>query len=648
MIEFALSALFNNHMVLQRQRTNPVWGWDRPQQTITLRVERPPSTEPIVSPVSVVAGPDGSWRIDCPELPAGGPYRVRLKGSSERTIEDVLVGEVWLASGQSNMEWNLSATDGAEADIAAAHLPQIRQAYVQHAATSEPQRNAQASWRVCSPESAGQFSAVGYHFARELHQRLGVPVGIINSSWGGTRVEAWTSVEALRPVMDVDTELARARNTDKPLAQLKSEYDARVAAWAKSVFPTDTGNEGEASGWATEACEPASWKPMNVPGAWQHQGLKHNGAIWFRRTVEIPAAWAGRDLELSLGVLDDFDCTYFNGQRVGAHPQGTPDAHLIARRYVVTGAVVKAGASEIAVRIFDHFGEGGFLGQPNALFLKPARISPGDTAGLIPLAGRWLTRVERVLPLASNEIFKTHPAPPTALEVQNHPGALFNGMIAPLIPYGIRGAIWYQGESNVGSYASYHERFTAMIRDWRTRWGVGHFPFLFVQLANFRDTPGWAYLREAQARTLAEPATGMAVTIDIGDAGDIHPRNKRDVGSRMARIALADTYGVDGIVSSGPQLSRVEIAGKAARVFLTSAAGLRARDRGAAIKGFALAGADGKFHPAGARIEKDVVVLTSENVLHPIAVRYAWADDPDANLENEAGLPAAPFRTDGW
>lgn len=646
MLELVLAGLFSDHAVLQRDQANPVWGRDRAGQTVTLVVEGPAAAAhaaaPVTATVTTTAAADGSWTLSCPPLPAGGPYTFHVRGSGERTVADVWSGEVWLASGQSNMEWRVGTSNDAEREVAAAQFPQIRMLKVPLTAADAPARDVAASWSVCTPENAGDFSAVGYFFARELHRKLGVPVGIINSTWGGTRVEAWTSLDGLRRVMDVEAELAARNLPPAELARVKAEYAAKLLAWETANFPRDTGNAGETNGWARADFSDAAWRTLTVPGFWLADDLHIDGAVWLRREFDVPAAWAGRELVLNLGAIDDFDATYLNGRLVGAMPQGTPAAYQLVRRYTVPAAQVKAGRNVLAVRVFDQFGDGGFAGPTPAVFAE----CPSLGGARVSLAGTWRYAVERAIPPVGGQVFATYPGPPAALQTQNAAAALYHGMIAPLVPYGLRGAIWYQGEANVGNAAQYRDRFTTMIRDWRTRWGQGQFPFYFVQLADFREGGTWPWLREAQTQTLAEPATGMVVTLDIGNPADIHPRNKQEVGRRLALLALARTYGVARIEDSGPTLQRVAIEGAIARVLWNHAAGLRTRDGAADVKGFELAGADGAFHPAEATIEGESVRVTSAAVPAPRAVRYAWADAPATNLCNAAGLPAAPFRTD--
>ncbi len=639
MIHLLLASLFCDHMVLQRNQANPIWGWDRPRQEIVLTVEEGPAT---IAPLHIRTGDDGSWHAVLPPLPAGGPYRIQISdGTTERTIHDVLVGEVWVASGQSNMERALNDSAGAATTIATETTPEIREFKVTRTTALEPRREVGGQWTVCSPATAGSFSAVATYFALELHRRLHVPVGIVNSTWGGTRIQAWASVPAQRAVSDVDGELAHIAALAPEMPKLKAAYDTKLRAWEHQNLATDTGIAPEATGWANPATSDATWKTLPLPAYWQRHGLKFNGAVWFRTHVAIPAAWAGRDLDLNLGPIDDFDTTYFNGVEVGHMGAEHDDAYQIPRHYVIPARLVKAGEATIAVRVFDRGGDGGFGGTESSMSLSPV----GEKGPSIPLAGAWRYRVERPIPLVVADWSK-YPLPDYPMP-QDHPGALFNGMIAPLIPYGIRGVIWYQGENNTDAPRHYHALFTAMIRDWRTRWGQGQFPFDFVQLANYKGGPGWPLIREQQAMTLAEPETGMAVIIDIGDPDNIHPADKRDVGHRLALLARSQVYGEPGIVTSGPTLERVEIVGNCVKIHWAHADGLRTRTGASQVLGIQLAGTDGRFVTATAKITgTDSVVAVSPDVPAPVAVRYDFADNPDGNLENAAGLPAAPFRTD--
>jgi xylan 1,4-beta-xylosidase len=486
---------------------------------------------------------------------------------------------------------------------------------------------------------------VAYFFGQEVHRALGGKVGLVHSSWGGTPAEAWTSRSALekepslRPlVADFDLALndAEARKT----------FAARLEAWEAANYHRDVSNDGLAKGWAAPETDTSGWKRMDLPQQWERAGLPIDGAVWFRRAVEIPAAWAGRDLRLSLGALDDFDTTYFAGEEIGRTGKETPGYWSVPRQYTVPRRLVRAGRALLAVRVFDHHGGGGFSGVAPDLWIAPA----DSTGAKVPLAGPWEYQVERGLPPSTPD-FATQPRYPSP-DNANSPTVLYGAMIAPLTPLAIRGALWYQGESNADAAFQYRALFPVMIRDWRRAWGRGDFPFLFVQLANYMARsaePGesaWAELREAQAMTLALPKTGMAVAIDIGEAGDIHPKNKQDVGARLARWALADTYG-QPIVKSGPLYRSFSVEGAAVRVRFDHGEGLATAD-GALPKGFAVAGPDRKWRWAEARIDGDTVVVSSPEVPRPVAVRYAWADNPEATLRNAAGLPASPFRTDDW
>jgi sialate O-acetylesterase len=487
----------------------------------------------------------------------------------------------------------------------------------------EPEEDCRGRWCSCTPSNIGGHSAVGYYFAREIHKKLGVPVGMLSSSVGGTTVEAWTPLDVLERESEFASLAAQGR-------------ESRDGVEVEEVLPyADPGIAPKAAGWEAADCPPEGWQDMTLPNAWQNKGLDFNGAVWFRKDVDVPAAWLGRDLMLSLGMIDDFDTTWFNGTTVGGIGEETPGWWAFPRKYVIKASLVREGRNTIAVRVFDQWCSGGLLGQANTMTLAPV-----DGEGeAIPLAGTWTYRTELELPLR-----QMSGVSPT--------GALYNGMIAPLVPYGMRGAIWYQGESNVDRAYQYRNLFRTFIRSWRSLWGKAEMPFLFVQLANFgvrQDEPqdsAWAELQEAQSMARAEPHTGMAVAIDVGDAEDIHPRNKRDVGVRLALCAQRQVYGLD-VVCEGPRYAGMEVEGGSARIrFQSTADGLVARD--GPLVGFALAGEDRKFAWAAASIDGDTVVLRSESVPRPVAVRYAWADNPKCNLYNSAGLPAEPFRTDDW
>jgi sialate O-acetylesterase len=631
-----LGAPFGNHMVVQRDRRNVLWGWDRAGQDIAVRVDG--AREPIR--LRAIAGQDAAFRVELPPLRAGAAYQITVSGSSEQVLRDVVAGEVWLASGQSNMEWSVAQSAGAREAILGASDVGVRWLRVARVASRTPARTVDATWRVVTPSNVGGMTAVGHAFACALRERLDVPVGIIDASWGGTPIEAWTSLEGLRSTMpDLDDRLASLARDEPDIDRIRAGYARLVSAWEADMLPDDPGNRGEALGWAMPSFDDAGWDEMPVPGFWQDHGMKFNGVVWFRRRFVAPADWVGRDLWLELGAIDDFDCTYVNGEVVGEHPRGTPGAFQIPRRYRVPGRLVRPGENVIAVRVFDHAGQGGFAGPAEAM-----RIGPEGGTGC-PLDGPWRHAIEHRIDLVPHTVWQSFPETPAVLSPQCAPASLFHAMIAPLVPFGLGGVLWYQGENDVAAHRHYRARQVAFIRDLRTRFGQGQIPFYLVQLAGFLATPEWAYLREAQAEARSEPWTGMATAIDLGDPHDIHPKDKRSVGRRLAALALRERFGCDDVEAYGPRLSRVEIDGPEVRVHFAHAAQLRTVGD-AKVSGFELAGADLVFFPAEGAIQGESVVVRSQAVSSPVAVRYAFADCPDVNLVNAAGLPAEPFRTD--
>jgi sialate O-acetylesterase len=632
-----LPALLGSHMVLQRGQALRIWGWAAPGEGVSVSVGGVSGR--------ATAGAEGRWSVDLPAQPAGGPLRMTVAGRNTIELTDVWIGEVWLASGQSNMEFPLARARGG-AEAAGAGCEGLRLFTAAKATSLTPKDDVSGEWSVCDAGSAAAFSAVAFYFGQEVQRALGVKVGLIHSSWGGTPAEAWTSREtlaaepALRSLV-ADFDAARS----DPRAQ--AIHAAKLEAWEKANFQQDTGNEGAAAGWQKPNIATADWGRMELPRYWERVGLAIDGAVWFRRPLTLPAEWAGKDLTLSLGPLDDFDVTYFAGEEVGRTGRETPGYWAVPRRYTVPARLVKPGPALVAVRVFDLAGDGGFGGVPSQLWIGPA----DGSAAPLSLSGSWAYKIERALE-PKHVDYGTQPRSPS-VDNPNSPTVLFSAMVAPLTPFGLRGAIWYQGESNAGAAYQYRTLFPALIRDWRRAWGRGDFPFLFVQLANYQERaqePGesnWAELREAQTMTLSQPHTGMAVAIDIGQAEDIHPTNKRDVGLRLARWALADTYGKKSVVKSGPLFASAAPEGGGLRVRFGFAAGLRTADRQPPRR-FALAGSDRRWHWAEARIDGDTVLVSSPAVPQPVAVRYGWADNPEATLQNGEGLPASPFRSDDW
>jgi sialate O-acetylesterase len=637
--ELRVSSIVGEHMVLEQRRPFRISGTDAAGQSVRVAL----------GAVSATAKADasGRWEATLAVPPAGGPFTLTVTGSETRAFGDVWSGEVWLASGQSNMELPLHRSTGA-VEATAGGCAGMRLFLVDQKVASAPAAEPGGKWQACDANTAAGFSAVAFHFGRELHRALGVPVGLIQAAWGGTPAEAWTpratltAEPSLRPMVD---------ELDRALADpsRRAELDRKIAEWERKSFHQDVGNRGEARGFARGRGD--GWQSMDLPRLWESAGLAIDGAVWFKREVTIPPEWAGRDLTLALGAIDDFDVTYWNGDRVGAIGAETPQYYAARRRYTVPGRLVKAGKNLVAVRVFDHYGSGGFSGTPAELTVGPA--APGSAT--VSLAGTWLYKIERKLPLAVVD-WGTRPRAFAGDDPQS-PSLLWNGMVAPFAATGVQlaGVIWYQGEANVGRAVQYRTLFPAMIRAWRTAFGAPSLPFLYVQLPNFEDRGKnpllgegeWAELREAQAAALREPATAMAVTLDIGESGDIHPTNKQDVGRRLALAALRLAYGADRI-ASGPVFVTAARDGRAMRVrFASIASGLATAD-GGPPRGFLVAGADRAWHRADARIDGSSVVVSSPEVPDPVAVRYGWGNDPPNTLRNLADLPAAPFRTDDW
>jgi sialate O-acetylesterase len=636
-----LPAIFGDNMVLQRGREVPVWGTAEPGETVRVRLWR--------RTARTRADENGEWMVRLAAQEAGGPFTMKVYGDNAVEFENVMLGDVWVCSGQSNMEWPVASVRNAEEEVQAADHPDIRLFTVQKKVAQEPLRTLNGEWAECSPQTVGTFSAVGYFFGRDLCEHLGVPIGLIDSSWGGTPAEAWTRREVLEADEDFAPMLQRHAEALANYPLQAEEYEKKLREWENSRYFADPGQSEEEQAWAAPGLDASGWDTLELPVLWEKAGLNVDGVVWFRRTVTIPQAWDGKDLELHLGGIDDADVTYFNGREVGRTGMDVPEHWMTPRMYSVPGTLVEAGPAVIAVRVFDQWLDGGFRAAPDGFRLALAGDGRPDAS--LPLAGEWSYRLgaHREQPTEQTP----RPAEPRGPDHPYSPSGLYNGMIAPLIPYGIKGAIWYQGESNAWQGYLYRELFADMIHNWRVDWDQGAFPFLFVQLANFMaqqeqpaEDSAWAELREAQLLALKLPRTGMAVITDIGEADDIHPRNKQDVGARLALAARRVAYGED-LVYSGPVFDSMQVRGSEARLdFKHVGGGLVAR--GGPLRGFAVAGPDRRFVWANARIRGRRVIVSSDEVDEPVAVRYNWANNPIGNLYNAEGLPASPFRTDIW
>ncbi len=616
-----VSPLFGDHMVLQRNQTNTIWGWTQPGETVRVELAGQAAT--------ATASADGRWQVRLLPPTSTAPLALRVSGPQTVTFTNILVGDVWLCGGQSNMEFPLSRARNGDAEIQAANHPHLRLFTVKQQPAYAPALAVQGSWKVCSPQTAtedGGVSAVGYYFARRIQSETNVPIGLLKDCWGGTPAEAWTSANALHPLKDFDAALVEV---DRLRARGGPQYGNFISHWYDEF---DAGQRDNA--WAAPDLDDSDWKRVTLPGGFAELGVPDAPAVcYFRKAVVLPDPLPAGSAKILLGIIERMDTTQINGRWVGASAWVENP-----RAYSIGDNILRPGTNIITVRVFKTKPDGGFQSQPDQL-----KLVLGDGTDL-PLAGDWKGKV-------SVDAKPPHPLPLGFENWPTMPSVLHNGMIAPVAPFALSGALWYQGESNVGRAAQYRRLLPALIADWRRTFGQGDFPFYIVSLAAFmphRDTPGddaWAELREAQAfaaQTVSD--SGLALAIDVGDAGDVHPIDKKEVGERLALCALAGHYG-RSVVCSGPTFDRVEPLPGALKVHF------RNTDGGLVVKGeepgeFAIAGSDRKWVWADARIEGDTVVVSSPEVSEPRFVRYAWQANPVATLFNGAGLPAVPFRSD--
>jgi len=634
--QIKLIPLFSDNMVLQQQSQVPIWGKAASGKDIEV------VTSWNKKKYTGKADLQGNWKITVETPSAGGPYTVTVSDGNPVILRNVMIGEVWLCSGQSNMEMQVEGwgkVNNWEQEKATANYPNIRFLQVEKEISPIPMENVKVAgngWQVCSPQSVADFSAVAYFFGRDIHKYQNVPVGIINSSWSGTIAETWTSGESLEMMPDFRKSVEWARQLPTVKEDQDKIFYSQLEEWKKEVDKEDKGFQNNIAVWASPETSDLDWDSMKVPGLVQEQGLPgFNGIIWFRTAVDIPAAWEGKELTLNMGAIDDNDFTYFNGVEIGY-----TEGWMTERTYKIPAHLVKKGKAVITVRVIDTGGSGGFYGGEDKIYIQ---LTDSDRKYL---AGDWKYKIS----LQAKDL----PVIPTNISGNpNFPTLLYNAMLNPIVPYSIKGTIWYQGEGNTGRAYQYRELLPVMITDWRKKWGYD-FPFYIVQLANFTELQTgpvestWAELREAQTLTsLHLKNTGMAVTIDIGEAHDIHPKNKQDVGKRLALAARAQTYG-EKISYSGPMYKSYQIEGNKIRIFFNHTdKGLKTKDN-SSVKGFMIAGLDHKFYWADAVIDGETIVVSCPEVPFPVAVRYAWADNPVCNLYNGAGLPACPFRTDDW
>ncbi|MBP6022542.1 sialate O-acetylesterase [Ferruginibacter sp.] len=621
--QIKLPQLVRDSMILQRDAKVNIWGWAAANEKLSVRFNN--------KTYKTKADAAGNWKVILPPTKAGGPYTIDIIGGNKITLKEILFGDVWFCSGQSNMVHQLNIHDVTYAkDIAEANNPQIRQFLISTLTNLQgPQNNLPTGyWKPAVGEEVRPFSAVAYFFAKQLFEKFKVPIGIINASVGGTPIEAWTSEEGLKDFSSLTSTIKKNKDT----AYINS-FNRRPAAGNPIAQNTDAGITGEKK-WFDETYIPKGWKNINIPGYWEDQGIKDlNGVVWYRREIDVPASMISKPAKVFLGRIIDADELYINGKKIGNTTYQYPQ-----RRYTVPNDVLKAGKNIFVIRVTNTNGKGGFVPD------KPYCIFSGTDT--VDLKGTWQYKVGDVF------IPRGGFGGGGGIAAQNQPAALYNAMVAPVINYTIKGFVWYQGESNSGRAAEYTKLQPAQIVDWRNKWQQGDIPFLFVQLPNYMDAnyipseSQWAELREAQLKSLSVTNTAMAVAIDLGEWNDIHPDNKKTVGERLALAALKNAYG-ENIFHSGPIYQSHAIEGNKIIIsFSNTGSGLTTNDNEAPAE-FAIAGADKKFVWAKTKIEGDKIIIWNDAVANPIHVRYAWSDNPmNPNLYNKENLPASPFRTD--
>lgn len=659
-----LPDLFSDHALLQRSEKTALWGSASAGDKITVTLGSAATKE-------TVADASGKWKVDLDlRTSPNGPFDLTVKGTSDSlVIHDVVVGDVWVCSGQSNMEFKLSqCIDGAD-EISKSANPMLRCFTPARQAVAIPAANLPGKWTVADPATSGSFSAVAYYFAKTVQASQKIPIGLINTSWGGTPAEAWISAEGLDRNPELkprkDEILAERPQSDAKLKQFEEDF----VRWATQYQRLDQAPE-DAARFAAPDVSPADWKTVTLPGSLKEAGLPDNGIVWLRREIDIAPNRAGTYLPLLMGTLRDFETVYWNGQQIGEtsptkSTSMNPDlTSTTNRRYDAPSHLVKPGKNILAIRLFSPGG--------NAR-LDANRFSAGWN---ISLSGPWQAKVEREFPPLSAEAAASYPHRPPWPSMPHYTATyLYNGMLYPLAQLSLRGVIWYQGEANVGRAHQYRDTFSLLIQDWRQQLHRGNLPFYFCQLANFQakksqpTDSAWAELRDAQAQALSLPETGMAVLIDIGEEEDIHFRNKKDAGERLAAVALAKTYGQSNtILSAMVQSSKIE--GDKIRILFSPVdAKLTAKKLPATyqpkssfaatkplalpspesdVQGFAICGEDGAWKWANAKIDGSTVIVSSPEVPAPKFVRYAWSDNPTCNLYNDENTPVAPFRTDAF
>jgi sialate O-acetylesterase len=622
--------LFSNNMVIQRDMPIKIWGWANPNEQIIVEFAGQQS--------QTITSEKGEWYVILEAISAGGPFQLVIKGEDEISFENVLIGDVWLCSGQSNMFWSVVQSDNSINEINQANYDKIRLLSVnQDYGNLKKQDIITEQWKVCNSENVVNFSAVAYFFGRDIFKDTNVPIGLIHSSWGGSIIEAWMSAESLSEFEEFKDEMAEIGKDSLYLEHKQELYKKNeTAAWEAAFLNLEPGLNNKFELDTTFISH--FIEQIELPAYWEDNGmLDYDGSVWFKKQIVLPDEFLGQDLWLNLGRIDDYDYTYVNRQKVGDSKYKG-----IVRKYKISKDLVEEGKVEILVCVLDNEIKGGFWGS-EGMYLS---IVGKDNNLRYSLEGDW--QYKKGFEKTAENL---HGSP--RLPTPNHiPGYLYNAMIAPLIQYPIKGVIWYQGESNVSNPELYERLFPKMINDWRKDWKID-FPFLYVQLANyglpnnFPENTNLAQLRNAQLKTLNVPNTAMVTTIDIGKALDIHPTNKQDVGARLALAAGKLAYGKD-VVYSGPQYHSKETIGDSIIVsFIHIGQGLSTSNKYGYVNGFSVAGDNGEFYWAYAFIRNNKIIVFSKEVKRPKHVRYGWADNPgDLNLYNIDRLPAVPFSSE--
>jgi sialate O-acetylesterase len=616
--DVSLPKVLGDGAVLQRDKPVTIWGWADENEVVSVQ---------FAGKEKKTIAQQGKWSVSFPALKAGGDYQITVTGKNTLTRNNIVMGDLWIASGQSNMELPLNRLRYQYPEVmSSTNQPAIREFNVPVSYNFKgPQEDfQQGMWKKATPENIASFSGVGFFFMQKLHQQVNVPIGLITIPVGGSPAEAWVSEEVLQKYPHYLEQL-RSFKEDQFVQATIAKDKLSNDKWYSELNAADIGLQ---QNWSAEKLDTSLWKDLTIPGFLKEQGyILANGSFWVRKQFSLTADQAKKTATLWLGCIVDGDQVFLNGQSIGQTGYQYPP-----RIYSVPVNLLKAGENTLSIRVTSYSGNPGFVKE------KPYALDLGDEK--IPLTGEWKFKVSAIV----GPMSKT-----TTLHYQ--PASLFNAKLAPALPLQIKGVIWYQGESNVGRASEYQKLMPDLIADWRKQFNQGNFPFLYVQLANFlsvQSQPGessWAELREAQRKTLLVKNTAMSVAIDLGEWNDIHPLNKKDVGERLALGAMKLAYGKKSIIASGPLVKAARLKSGKIEINFDSAKGLQMR--GDKIQYLAIAGADKKFVWTTAKVKGEKLIVDATAIAHPKWIRYAWADNPEgANLYNAAGLPASPFEVE--